>query len=277
MSHGYIYVLRNPHYDAYLVKIGLTTRMPDVRAKELYIGSSGVPTPFEIATAYSVGDCKLAEKQTHKRLAAYRINGRREFFRTSPSVAAYIAYDTCEKINNELGLPPPELFQIDKTTPLSIIKNPQDDLEKFTADFENIERLTPTDLRYSPLGTSDLTPEQLDRIEILKMQLSNIYPDKIQEILSGFSRDTTPEREICVWEHITKAYLTIEQVEFASDGLRHEAFHLLLLRSWSPTDEVLNSFTPKHFTLKSAKRLLSSYEMKPKPLIIRKRPHLNIK
>jgi len=118
-----------------------------------------------------------------------------------------------------------------------------------------------------------LTHDQLDRIEILKMQLSRLYPEKIEEMLDGFSRDETPEREIRIWEHITKAYLTIEQVEFASDDLKQEAFHLLLMRSWSSTDEVLSSFRLKYFSLKSARRLLQAYEIRPKPIIVRHKPH----
>jgi hypothetical protein len=269
---GYLYLLQNPLYGAYVIKIGLTTREPDVRARELYVGSSGVPVPFEIATAYSVGDCKLAEKQTHKRLAAYRLNRGREFFRTSPAVAAAIAYDTCTKINDHLGLPPPEVFEIDKTPP-HLPTGLRDKNAKSVAEaFDGITELVdPFTLRDSPLGTSTLTPEQLDRVEILKMHLSRLYPGKMEEILSSFSRDTTPEKEIKIWECITKAYLTIEQVEFASDDLRHEAFVLLLARSWSSTNEVLSSYELKHFSPKSAKRLLQAYELRPMPIVVRSR------
>lgn len=114
MIPGYIYNLQNPLYGTYVVKIGLTTREPDTRARELYIGSSGVPAPFEIAVAYSVGDCRAAEKLIHKRFSAFRLNGRREFFRLSSDVAAQVTLDTCAKINKELGLPSPVKFLIDK-------------------------------------------------------------------------------------------------------------------------------------------------------------------
>ncbi|OOH77578.1 hypothetical protein BOW65_21415 [Pseudomonas koreensis] len=280
MAPGYLYILQNPLYDAYAIKIGLTTRMPDVRAKELYIGSSGVPAPFEIATAYSVGDCKLAEKRTHKRLAAYRLNGRREFFRISPSVAAFVAYDTCAKINNELGVSPPELFELKKTQLTAPGYHANNKAEKIVANSKKIEKLAIADLDKlisSPPGTSILTPEQLDRVEILKLQLSQIFPEKIHEILSGFNRDQTPEREIRIWETITKAYLTIEQIDFASDELKMEAFHLLLMRSGSPTDEVLRSFKLQYFSLKSAKRLLQAYEMRPKPIIVKYKSHLAVR
>lgn len=62
MNHGHLYVLQNPAFGEYVVKIGLTTREPDVRAKQIYVGATGVPTPFQVAFACSVGDCKSAEK-----------------------------------------------------------------------------------------------------------------------------------------------------------------------------------------------------------------------
>ncbi|WP_223543703.1 GIY-YIG nuclease family protein [Pseudomonas sp. BF-B-28] len=276
MTPGYIYILQNPLYGAYVVKIGLTKREPDVRARELYVGSSGVPTPFEIATAYSVGDCKLAEKRVHKRFAAFRLNGRREFFRISPAVAASVAYDTCAKLNEELGLPPPKPFEINKSLSISNEKSRNKAFEDADTEIEMMGRLgvvDPRTLRESPIGTSVLTPEQIDRIEILGMQLAQVYPEKRQDMLDGFTRDKTPERELKIWEHITKAYLTIEQVEFASDDLKQEAFTLLLMRSWSRTDEVLSSIKLKHFTHKSAKHLLQAYEMRPKPISVSKFPN----
>lgn len=270
MIPGYIYILQNPLYGAYVVKIGLTKREPDTRARELYIGSSGVPAPFEIAVAYSVGDCRAAEKLIHKRFSAFRLNGRREFFRLSPDVAALVTLDTCTKINKELGLPPPVKFLIDKSifnAKRSLVCDTSHD--NYESKDKKLRLVALDSLISAPLGTSTLTPDQLDRIEILKLQLSQLFPKKIEEILNGFSHDRTPEREIRIWENITKTYLTIEQVDFASEELKMEAFQLLLMRSGTSTDDVLCRIKLKHFTPKAAKRLLQAYEMKPKPIIVR--------
>lgn len=269
MSAGFVYVLQNPVYDPYVVKIGFSKREPNLRARELYDGATAVPVPFEVASAYSVGDCKLAEKMTHKRMASYRLNGRREFFRTAPHVAAAVAYDTCAKINEELGLPPPKSYETGVIKDLEEGDNEGCDVTPESSfETEGVWHIDPFRLRESPMGTSTLTAEQSDRIEILKMQLAQVHPDKNQEMLSGFSRDKNPEKEIKIWECITKAYLTIEQVEFASDDLRHEAFYLLLMRSWSPASKVLSDYKLKHLTPKTAKRLLRAYELKPLPISV---------
>lgn len=273
MTPGYIYVLQNELFGPYVVKIGLTRFEPDTRAKQIYNGSTGVPIPFDIVTAYSVGDCKQAETAIHKRLKAFRIHGRREFFRTTPSVAASLVYETCAQINTMLGLTPPKPYIIKLREPKLTNSNleaiersisiPEDSQEPIRIAYNKIKR--------APVGTSSLSSDQADRIKIVAMLLSKIFPSKVEEWLEGFTRDSNPERELCVWEHITKAYLTIEEIDIASDDLKNEAFSLLLHRSAAPTTEVLAEAALKHMNKKSAKRLLQAYELKPKPLVIKKR------
>ena len=62
-----------------MLKIGLTTREPAQRARELS-GSTGVPTPFEVAHKRYVSDCYAVEQEIHKRLDRHRVGKNREFF-----------------------------------------------------------------------------------------------------------------------------------------------------------------------------------------------------
>lgn len=82
---GYIYCLTNASYPD-LVKIGKTTREPEIRAAQLG-AASGVPTEFEIAWSLQVPDIDAAESALHEALSAYRVNKRREFFKCSPAQA----------------------------------------------------------------------------------------------------------------------------------------------------------------------------------------------
>ncbi|KAF2390793.1 GIY-YIG nuclease family protein [Pseudomonas frederiksbergensis] len=273
MTPGYIYVLQNELFGPYVVKIGLTTLEPDTRALQIYNGSTGVPIPFDIVTAYSVGDCKLAETTIHKRLKAFRLNGRREFFRTTPSVAASLAYETCAQINEMLGLTPPKPYTIKLREP-KIKRSNLEAIERrisIPEDSQETVRIDPNEIKRAPIGTSALSLDQADRIKVVAMLLSKIFPSKVEEWLEDFTRDFDPERELCVWEHITKAYLTIDEIEIASDDLKNEAFGLLLHRSTSPTTDVLAEATLKHMNKKSAKRLLQAYELKPKPVVVKQR------
>ncbi|MBX3000749.1 MAG: GIY-YIG nuclease family protein [Caldilineaceae bacterium] len=65
-----------------MVKIGLTTRAPETRAKEVS-GATGVPTPFEIAHQRRVKDCFAVEQAIHRQLDRYRVGRNREFFQMS--------------------------------------------------------------------------------------------------------------------------------------------------------------------------------------------------
>jgi hypothetical protein len=270
MKPGYIYVLQNKAYGSYVVKIGLTTREPSIRAREIYAGSTGVPMPFDVAVAYSVADCERAEKQIHRRLATYRLNLRREFFRLSPSVAASITYESCAQVNAELAASPPRPFLFSSATTALRKPNNVADFDHDVADGKPIELLDPRTLAESPAGTSNLTAEQLDRARILSMNLGRVNPVAQKTWLEGFSRDEHPERELRIWEHIAKAYLTVDGVEVASEDLKKEAFELLLSRSWYSTAKVLEEAKFKLFTHKTAKRLLGAYELRPKPLVIRR-------
>ena len=75
---GYVYILTNDAMPGQL-KIGMTTREPDQRARELS-RSSGVALSFVVAFAEAVPDAEAAEKLIHKRLDKFRTNRRREFF-----------------------------------------------------------------------------------------------------------------------------------------------------------------------------------------------------
>ena len=93
---GCVYILRNPAMPN-LIKIGYTNRTAEVRARELYEGAFGVPKPFVVA---HINDCEephRLEAIVHKRLAEYRVNKNREFFRYS----ADDAYKLIKELHQE--------------------------------------------------------------------------------------------------------------------------------------------------------------------------------
>jgi hypothetical protein len=77
---GFVYVMRSDAHALDVYKIGLTRRTSDERARELSYATAA-PLPFGVLTHWEVGDCAGIEAEIHRRLEAYRINERREFFR----------------------------------------------------------------------------------------------------------------------------------------------------------------------------------------------------
>ena len=93
---GCVYILKNPAMPD-LIKIGFTTRTAEERAKELYEGELGVPKPFVVV---HINDCEEPQKleaTVHKRLAEYRINKNREFFKYPADDAYQLVKDLHQK------------------------------------------------------------------------------------------------------------------------------------------------------------------------------------
>jgi len=81
----YVYCACNPSMPG-LVKIGRTADVPSVRIAVLS-ASTSVAMPFELKWYAICSDSLGEERKLHKVLSAYRVSGRREFFRCSPETA----------------------------------------------------------------------------------------------------------------------------------------------------------------------------------------------
>ena len=67
---GYVYILVDPAFPGY-VKIGKTTKDPEVRARELSRGT-GIPAPYGVAWDALVSNGDEVERLIHQRLAHAR-------------------------------------------------------------------------------------------------------------------------------------------------------------------------------------------------------------
>lgn len=99
---GFVYILTNDSMPG-LIKVGLTTRSPKERAKEL--NSTGVPTSFEVAAYWRVDkNLGYMETKCHQLLKEFRVSSNREFFRIQAEDAKKILspmFLTAEEIDSE--------------------------------------------------------------------------------------------------------------------------------------------------------------------------------
>ena len=79
-SPGFVYILINSALPG-LLKLGITARDPEERARELQ--GTGLPTPFAVAHQLYVQDCERVERAVHSLLAEHRVADNREFFSIS--------------------------------------------------------------------------------------------------------------------------------------------------------------------------------------------------
>ncbi len=100
---GYVYAITGPSHQG-MIKIGLTTKTPEERAKELSSDPS-CPEPLEVVHAVYVNDCREAEKYLHVFFErnGVRVSPNREWFGIAPE-EAIAALD--EVANSALGVAP---------------------------------------------------------------------------------------------------------------------------------------------------------------------------
>ncbi len=98
MTEGYVYILFNRAFQNDQYKIGMTTKNPEERARELS-AATGVPREFEVLYEQRVIDCKRAERLLHDRLRQYRSANNREFFQ----IPLKEAIKALERVAEEIG------------------------------------------------------------------------------------------------------------------------------------------------------------------------------
>jgi hypothetical protein len=87
-----------------LLKIGRSKYGGESRADIFYKNDTAVPTPFELEYESYSEDCIWDEAELHKKLADYRINGSREFFKCAVQVAIDVCNSQISKVKPTEGL-----------------------------------------------------------------------------------------------------------------------------------------------------------------------------
>lgn len=83
-DEGLVYILTNPSFKTYYIKIGFTTDLK-TRLDDLY--NTSVPRRFEVYAIMKTPKYKQAEKMIHAAFKASRIGDDREFFMLKPEEA----------------------------------------------------------------------------------------------------------------------------------------------------------------------------------------------
>ncbi|MRW94327.1 hypothetical protein GJ699_30565 [Duganella sp. FT80W] len=280
MEASQLYILKNRSFQQNVLKIGMTNKKASARAKQIYSGATGVPEPFDVLFACSVADCRVAERQVHRRLAAYRVNDSREFFRISATAARQVVFDVCSEINIDRQHERPII-----TVDLITVEEPElPPSDQYQEKYGEILTIPLDELSELPIGTSTLSKLQKERISTINAILREVFPECEESCYDSFSRDENPEPEIRIWEHIAKAFLKVDQINCLNVTEKKEAYTLLLARSLSPTKVVLQKQTLRYFTKEAALKIMTGYELPPKPITVRKAKseishirHVNIK
>ena len=99
---GWVYVLTNEAMPG-LVKVGRTSKTPEIRAQELSSETSA-PGPFVVAYAAYASNHEQAEKVVHRKLRSEGLHANKEFFKCDPWIAIEcirenvdVKYEDCDE------------------------------------------------------------------------------------------------------------------------------------------------------------------------------------
>ncbi|WFR81342.1 GIY-YIG nuclease family protein [Janthinobacterium rivuli] len=268
MDSSQLYILKNKSFQRNILKIGMTKKQTNSRAKQLYSGATGVPEPFDVLFACSVADCRAAESIVHRRLAAFRVNNSREFFRIPAKIARQIVFEVCSNLNTERQHDRP-IISVDLIT----TQEPEPPInDQYQEKYGEIFSIPHEEIVQLPIGTTILSKTQKERISIVSHILHEVFPECEEGWHESFSRDKKPEPEIRIWEHIAKAFLKIDEIDYLNTSEKEEAYDLLFARSLSPTKIVLQQHTLRYFTKEAAMKIMAGYELSPKPITVSRVP-----
>ena len=123
----------------------------------------------------------------------------------------------------------------------------------------NIQWVPSDSLKPGPIKHEELSPNHIERIHKLRDTLAEVDHSPIEKWVDNFRRDANPDEELAVWEIIADTYAHYCSQKQLSLSAKEDVFQLLLLRSMTSEQEVLNHVELKVLTVDEAKEVLKGF------------------
>ncbi|AWG26248.1 hypothetical protein [Flavobacterium kingsejongi] len=129
----------------------------------------------------------------------------------------------------------------------------------------------PGTLHQTEILQDSLTAEQLQKVTKIQAVFANVYPVSLEESITNFERDLNPDNEIRIWLAMADAYEKYLSGRTPKPELKEEKeiFKLLLSRSMMPEEEALENTELKIVTPAEARKVLSYYNDKASPILVK--------
>jgi hypothetical protein len=131
--------------------------------------------------------------------------------------------------------------------------------------------IDPSSITPQPTAQSQLTQDQLDRIQRLQQRLLDADGSSLQQWEDDFSKDRDPERELVVWEAIADAYDKYCSEHSLTLAGKKEVLGILDRRSGADEDDVLAHISLAVLTPSEAREVMSLYTGPTEPVEVEKR------
>jgi len=127
-----------------------------------------------------------------------------------------------------------------------------------------LQWIDPNKIQPGPLQRDSLTDAQMDRIRALQKVFLEVDGQSVDQWADNFKRDLNPDRELEVWEKMSKAYTGYCAERDLDLETKKEVYKVVLLRSMASEAEVLQrlelkSTELKHLSKEDAAEIMHGY------------------
>lgn len=124
-----------------------------------------------------------------------------------------------------------------------------------------LQTININDIKLNSIVHEKLSDEQINRITRFQEIIKEVNTTPLEKTIENFQRDLNPDKEIAIWERITKAYQTINnENQNLNISEKNEVYNLLLYRSMMPKEEVLKKLKLKSLNINKAKEFINYYD-----------------
>ena len=124
---------------------------------------------------------------------------------------------------------------------------------------ERVEWVDPKTIQPGPIRRDSLTHEQMARIRALQATFVEVDGQTVEQWVDNFKRDADPDKELRIWERMSKAFRAFCDGRKLSPEAKKDVFSVVLLRSMASEQDVLEHMKLKVLSREDAIAVMKSY------------------
>ena len=122
-----------------------------------------------------------------------------------------------------------------------------------------VEWVDPKKIHPGPIRRDSLTDEQMARIRALQATFVEVDGQTVEQWADNFKRDADPDKELRIWERMSKAFRAYCDGRKLSSEAKKDVFSVVLLRSMASEQEALEHVNLKVLSRDDAIAVMKGY------------------
>ncbi len=122
-----------------------------------------------------------------------------------------------------------------------------------------VEWVDPKLIQPGPIRRDSLNEEQMARIRTLQATFVEVDGQTVEQWVDNFKRDADPDKELRVWERMSKAYRGYCVGRTLSADAKQDVYRVVLLRSMASEQDVLERVKLKELSREDAIAVMKGY------------------